>query len=82
MIKNFQIDPNFGYGYTQDTHGGQDIRITASADYLELLNWWKEWRDVMKNTNPTVVDAIQQLKVVHALTKEQEKNNPQPSMIP
>ena len=27
----------------------------------------------MKNTNPTVVDAIQQLKVVHALSKEQDK---------
>ena len=69
-IKNFQVDGKLGYGTINDTYGGIQLQIVASPDLHSLLSWWQEWQPVFNSMNPHVQDALQQAKVMHALSKE------------
>jgi hypothetical protein len=70
-VKNFQVDSTPGYGTVSDTYGGQQLQIMASPDIHSLLTWWREWQPVFSSMNPHVQDALQQARVMHALSKEQ-----------
>jgi hypothetical protein len=74
-VKNIFVKDNYGnilgYAYAKDTFGGQDIDIQMTHELGEMVKWWKEWQPVFTSMNPHVADALQQAKVMHALTKEQ-----------
>jgi len=53
----------------QETHGGQTIGIRFSTEMMELASFWKEWGPVFKSYNPSVMDALQQAKVLHEINK-------------
>jgi len=71
-IKNVNIDPFIGYGNTNDVYGGQELRIMASPDLIQMLNWWKQWGPVFNDGSSTVQDALVQARVLHELNKEQD----------
>jgi hypothetical protein len=56
----------------QESYGGQDLKIEAGYEMQEFIRWWQEWKDIMKNQHPSVRDAMQQVKVLHELSKEQK----------
>jgi hypothetical protein len=79
-IKNVYIKDNYsnslGWGHAQDAHGGQDIHITMNNELSEMMNWWKEWQPVFNSMNPHVQEALQQAKVMHALSQEPTLHDP------
>ena len=71
-IKNFQsYNPSVITTSHQDVYGGQELTVNPGYELMELMSWWSEWKHVMKNPHPSVQDAIQQVKVVHELSKQQ-----------
>ena len=75
-IKHFMTDhPGWFTTTLQDTYGGQELKIGAGYELYELMAWWKDWKEIMQNKHPSVQDALQQVKVVHELSKEQPKAN-------
>ena len=71
-IKNFRsYNPGAITTSLQEVHGGQELTVTPGYELVELMAWWNEWKHVMKNPHPSVQDAIQQVKVVHELSKQQ-----------
>jgi hypothetical protein len=73
-VKNVWVKDNYGnslgYAYVKETYGGQEIDIQLNHELSELTKWWKEWQPVFTSMNPHVADALQQAKVMHAITKE------------
>ena len=73
-IKNVQVKDNYGktlgWSTVQDVHGGQDIHIQIPHELNEMVEWWKEWKPLFSSMNPHVQDALQQAKVMHALSKD------------
>jgi hypothetical protein len=53
----------------QETHGGQNIDIRFSIEMMELVKFWREWGPVFKSYNPSVIDALNNAKVLHEITK-------------
>jgi hypothetical protein len=71
-VKNFMSNyPGWIQLSHIDSYGGQDLKVDAGYEMQEFIIWWREWKEVMKNPHPSVWDAIQQVKVVHELSKEQ-----------
>lgn len=77
-IKNVIVKDNYGnslgWGNAQDTHGGQDIHIQLTHELSEMIKWWKEWQPIFTSMNPHVADALQQAKVMHALSTDNQKD--------
>ena len=77
-VKNVWVRDNYGnqlgWGNVLDTHGGQDINILLSHELTEMMKWWKEWQPVFNSMNPHVADALQQAKVMHALSTDNQKD--------
>ena len=73
-IKTFTVDNHLGYGQINDTYGGQEMRIMANPELMDLLRWWKEWGPVFSDGSATVQDALVQAKVLHEIGKEQSKH--------
>jgi hypothetical protein len=53
----------------QETHGGQNIDIRFSMEMMELVKFWREWGPVFKSHNPSVMDALNNAKVIHEVVK-------------
>ena len=53
----------------QETHGGQNIDIRFSVEMMELVKFWREWGPVFKSNNTSVMDALNNAKVLHEITK-------------
>lgn len=70
-IKTFSVDHNIGYGQMNDVYGGQELRITANFELIQLLQWWKQWGPVFADGSSTVQDALVQARLLHELAKEQ-----------
>lgn len=69
MIKNILTDSRFAAVHKTEVFGGIDLNIQPGYEMYELLNWWQEWKQVMKNQHPSVQDALSQAKVLHELTQ-------------
>lgn len=69
-IRAFNVSPLMGYGTVNDTYGGQELKLEPGGDMMMLLTWWREWQPVFTSMNPHVVEALQQAKVMHELSKE------------
>ena len=52
-----------------DTHGGQALYLNFTPDMIELVTWWQEWKPVFANKNQSVMDALQQAKVLYEISK-------------
>jgi hypothetical protein len=72
-IKTFTVDPTLGYAQLSETYGGQEININSSLELREILVWWREWGPVFRNMNISVQDSLQQTKLLHELSKEQNE---------
>jgi hypothetical protein len=71
-VKTFMTnDPSVFMTQIQDTYGGQALKIDASYELIQMLQWWREWAPIFTNMNETVRDAVTQVKVLHELSKEQ-----------
>lgn len=68
-IKNISMDREIGYASLTDTYGGQQLLITATPEFRELMHWWSQWKDVFNSSNPTVIDTLKQAKVLHEVSK-------------
>ena len=79
-IKNIQVKDNYGqtlgWSTVQDVHGGQDIHIQIPHELNEMITWWKEWKPLFSSMNPHVQDALQQAKVMHALSQDPTTQDP------
>jgi hypothetical protein len=73
-IKTFSVDHQIGYGSLNDIYGGQEMRIHANPELIQLLQWWKHWGPVFADNSATVQDALVQARVLHELAKEQDGN--------
>ena len=73
-IKNVQVKDNYGktlgWSTVHDVHGGQEIHIQIPNELTEMVEWWREWKPLFSSMNPHVQDALQQAKVMHALSKD------------
>ena len=69
-IKSFTVDPTLGYGTISDVYGGVQLQVNPSSDIYSLILWWREWQPVFSSMNPHVQEALQQAKVMHALSKD------------
>ena len=70
-IKHFMSNhPSWLQTSHMDVYGGQELRVSPGWEMIELISWWQEWKEVMKNPHPSVQDAIRQVKVVHELSKQ------------
>ena len=49
---------------TMDTFGGKDFHLTFSNEMIQLIGWWQEWKPVFDSKDPTVVDLLNQAKVL------------------
>ena len=49
---------------TNDTFGGKDLHLTFSTEMVQLISWWQEWKPVFDSKDPTVVDLLNQAKVL------------------
>ena len=72
-IKTFTVDHQLGYGQMNDVYGGQELKILANPELIDLLRWWKEWGPIFADGSSTVQDALVQARVLHELGKEQSK---------
>ena len=72
-IKTFTVDHQLGYGQMNDVYGGQELRIIANPELIQMLQWWKQWGPVFNDGSSTVQDALAQAKVLHELGKDQSK---------
>ena len=54
---------------TTDTYGGQDFHLTFSTEMIQLIEWWKNWKPVFDSKDPSVMDALQQARVLHEINK-------------
>jgi len=52
-----------------DTQGGQSLYFNFSPDMIELVTWWQEWKPVFQNKNELVIDALNQARTLHEITK-------------
>ena len=79
-IKNIQVKDNYGqtlgWSTVQDVHGGQEIHIQIPNELNEMVTWWKEWKPLFSSMNPHVQDALQQAKVMHALSQDPNNKDP------
>ena len=79
-IKNVYVKDNYGnslgWGHAQDAHGGQDIHIQIPHELNEMITWWREWKPLFSSMNPHVQDALQQAKVMHALSQDPTTRDP------
>ena len=69
-IRSFHVNSTIGYGAVNDVYGGQEIKLEPCGNLMTLLHWWMEWQPVFSSMNPHVVEALQQAKVMHALSKD------------
>ena len=49
---------------TPETFGGKDFHLTFSTEMIQLISWWQEWKPVFDSKDPTVVDLLNQAKVL------------------
>jgi hypothetical protein len=76
-IKHFlSTNPGVLITSLQDQFGGQDIGVGPGYELQELMNWWREWRQVMQDPNPSVRDALESARTLHELAKEQTTTIP------
>ena len=79
-IKNIQVKDNYGqtlgWSTVQDVYGGQEIHIQIPNELNEMVDWWKEWKPLFSSMNPHVQDALQQAKVMHALSQDPNNKDP------
>jgi hypothetical protein len=54
---------------TNDTFGGQQLMLNFTSDMIELVAWWQEWKPLFQSKDPSVMDALQQAKVLHEINK-------------
>ena len=72
-IKHFVSEhPGWVQTSHQDVYGGQELKVSPGYELMELMEWWQEWKQVMKNMHPSVQDSLQQAKVLHELTKNND----------
>lgn len=69
-IKSFIVDPTLGHGMMSDVYGGVQLQVNPSSDIYSLILWWREWRPVFESKDPSVVDALQQARVLHGISQE------------
>lgn len=68
MIQAY-VDPNLGYGIVTPVYGGENLTITANPDLVAMLAWWQEWRPVFASANPAVRASLEEIKLLHQLSK-------------
>ena len=69
-IKNATInDYRIASCDVNDTHGGQYLQINFTAEMIQLIEWWKNWKPVFDSKDPSVMDALQQARVLHEINK-------------
>lgn len=77
-IKNVLVKDNYGktlgWSTVQDVYGGQEIHIQIPNELNEMVDWWKEWKPLFSSMNPHVQDALQQAKVMHALSTDNQQD--------
>ncbi|MEY4432820.1 MAG: hypothetical protein RLZZ44_950 [Bacteroidota bacterium] len=49
---------------TFETFGGKDFHLSFSDDMIQLISWWQEWKPVFDSKDPSVVDLLNQAKVL------------------
>ena len=54
---------------TMETYGGEQLHLTFSTEMVQLIDWWQEWKPVFESKDPTVVDLLNQAKVLHEISK-------------
>jgi hypothetical protein len=52
-----------------DTHGGQSLYLNFAPDMIELVTWWQEWKPVFQSKNELLIDALNQARTLHEITK-------------
>jgi hypothetical protein len=52
-----------------ETHGGQQLYLTFRPEIIELVSWWQEWKPVFQSKNELVIDALDQARTLHEITK-------------
>lgn len=52
-----------------ETYGGEQLQLNFSNEMIQFLTWWQEWKPLFESKDPTVIDALQQAKVLHDITK-------------
>lgn len=73
-IKHFMSsNPSWIQTSHQEVYGGQELKVDPGWEMMELITWWREWREIMRNSHPSVQDAIHQVKVLHTITKEERQ---------
>ena len=50
--------------WVNETHGGQEIMLNLPVELKELMSWWSEWKPVFDSKDSTVVDLLNQAKVI------------------
>jgi hypothetical protein len=55
--------------HANDTFGGQQLMLNFTPEIVELVTWWQEWGKVFNSKNPSVMDALQQAKVLYEINK-------------
>jgi hypothetical protein len=69
-IKNATInDYRVASILVSETHGGQSLYLNFSSDMIELVTWWQEWKPVFQSKNELVIDALNQARTLHEITK-------------
>jgi len=52
-----------------ETYGGESLYLNFAPDMIELVTWWQEWKPVFQNKNELVIDALNQARTLHEITK-------------
>ena len=50
--------------YINEVQGGQEVMLNLPPDLKDLIKWWREWKPVFESKDPTVVDLLNQAKVI------------------
>ena len=50
--------------YINEVQGGQEVMLSYPSELRELMRWWREWKPVFENKDPTVVDLLNQARVI------------------
>ena len=50
--------------YINEVHGGHEIMLNYPSELKDLIKWWREWKPVFESSDPTVVDLLNQAKVI------------------